>query len=230
MTPTQIAWTGGGAVVVAAVGLAVTLFLQSSPSYQPKSQPVSAPSAVPSPSSPASAGATVYARSSPVEIKIPSIGVDAKIMQVYDNGPGNTLMPPPLTGPQANYAGWWAGVPGNPQKSYSPGQQGPAVLVGHINSSAIGDLIFAKLTSLKINDTATVILADGQQVTFRMDRAEQEISKAEWNSGDALAAQTTQAVYGPSSVPSLRLITCGGAFDQSTGHYVDNVIAYFTEA
>jgi hypothetical protein len=24
----------------------------------------------------------------------------------------------------------------------------------------------------------------------------------------------------------LRLITCGGAFDQSTGHYVDNIVAF----
>jgi hypothetical protein len=31
-------------------------------------------------------------------------------------------------------------------------------------------------------------------------------------------------VFGPSPDPLLRLITCGGSFDRSTGHYRDNVV------
>ena len=36
----------------------------------------------------------------------------------------------------------------------------------------------------------------------------------------------TASVYGKSGDPSLRLITCGGPFDQATGHYTDNIIVY----
>ena len=223
-------WLAGTSVVCLVLGGTAAFILTQNmpPSYVPKSLPVAAPSVTPAARAAASprASATILARSVPVEVKIPSIGVDARIMQVYD--PGGQLQAPPLSGAGASEVGWWAGVPGNPQQSYSPGQAGPAVLVGHINSSAIGDLVFAHLTSLKAGQQVMVTLAGGQQVTFVMQSL-QEISKAEWAGGDALARQTTQKVYGPTSVPSLRLITCGGAFDSSTGHYVDNVIAYLTE-
>jgi hypothetical protein len=33
-------------------------------------------------------------------------------------------------------------------------------------------------------------------------------------------------VYGPTDSPELRLVTCGGAFDRSIGHYTDNVIVF----
>lgn len=34
----------------------------------------------------------------------------------------------------------------------------------------------------------------------------------------------TEDVYGPAPTAQLRLITCGGVFDDSYGHYVDNVV------
>ena len=40
------------------------------------------------------------------------------------------------------------------------------------------------------------------------------------------SAFPTEAVYGPTSDPELRLLTCGGAFDQAAHSYVDNVIVY----
>ena len=40
----------------------------------------------------------------------------------------------------------------------------------------------------------------------------------------------TALVYVGTSSPSLRLISCGGAFDRSTGHYLDNVIVLATPA
>jgi hypothetical protein len=36
-------------------------------------------------------------------------------------------------------------------------------------------------------------------------------------------------VYGPTPDPELRLITCGGAFDYATGHYLSNIVVYATE-
>lgn len=39
----------------------------------------------------------------------------------------------------------------------------------------------------------------------------------------------TDAVYGPTADPELRLVTCGGIFDATTGHYLSNVIVYARE-
>ena len=36
----------------------------------------------------------------------------------------------------------------------------------------------------------------------------------------------TEQVYGPTASPELRLITCGGSFNRSTGHYTDNTIVF----
>jgi hypothetical protein len=35
-----------------------------------------------------------------------------------------------------------------------------------------------------------------------------------------------ERIWNRTSQPVLRLITCGGSFDRSTGHYRDNVIVY----
>jgi hypothetical protein len=36
----------------------------------------------------------------------------------------------------------------------------------------------------------------------------------------------SQAVYGPTRDPELRLITCGGPFDGFAGTYLDNVVVF----
>ena len=38
------------------------------------------------------------------------------------------------------------------------------------------------------------------------------------------ASFPTSAVYGPVPGAQLRLITCGGAFDSQTGHYLSNIV------
>ncbi len=42
----------------------------------------------------------------------------------------------------------------------------------------------------------------------------------------AKAEFPTESVYAPTAGAELRLVTCGGAFDRSSGHYVDNVIVF----
>ena len=39
----------------------------------------------------------------------------------------------------------------------------------------------------------------------------------------------TDTVYGPTPDAELRLITCGGAFDPATHHYLSNIIVYATQ-
>ena len=38
----------------------------------------------------------------------------------------------------------------------------------------------------------------------------------------------TDEVYYPTLTPALRLVTCGGQFDYSTGHYRSNIIVFAT--
>jgi hypothetical protein len=207
---------------VIAAGVCLIVLWPSGSQYTPRSLPVRAPSTTPAASAPASSGASpqIYTRSQPTEIIIPAIGVDAQVIPVYD--PGGVLQTPPLS--EQNVTGWWAGVPGDPQQSYAPGQRGPAVIVGHINSYAAGDLVFANLDKLVLGDAIRVKLADGNMVTFEVSYP-QETLKTQF---------PTQAVYGPTSEPTLRLITCGGQFDSTPGtseygHYLDNYIVYATE-
>jgi sortase (surface protein transpeptidase) len=108
-------------------------------------------------------------------------------------------------------AGWYTG-------SSRPGAIGPAVIVGHIDSYQ-GPGIFFRLVDLKSGDPIYVKRADGTLVEFR-------VTEVHMYSKDAFP---TQAVYGPTPDAELRLITCGGAFDPSSGHYLSNVVVYAAE-
>jgi len=148
---------------------------------------------------------TALGRSAPVTVRIPAIGVDAPVMSVGKNADG-TVQVPPLD--IHNLTGWYEYGP-------APGQNGPAVILGHVDSTT-GISVFFYLKDLRTGDRLYVTLADGKVAAFAVDGV-QKVPK------DAFP---TAAVYGSIDYPSLRLITCGGAFDQATGHYVDNVVVY----
>lgn len=139
----------------------------------------------------------------PVRVVIPSIGVDARVVRLGLN-PDGTLQVP------ANFdeAGWWSG-------GTVPGEPGPAVIVGHIDSKA-GPAVFYRLRELRPGDVATVQGAGGSVAKFVVRHAEQ-VAKREF---------PTKRVYGGLPNAALRLITCGGAFDETSGHYVDNLVVY----
>jgi len=149
--------------------------------------------------------ARALARSAPVKIRIPGIGVNAPVMKVGRDADG-TVQVPPLA--EHNLTGWYRYGP-------SPGQRGPAVILGHVDS-ATGVSVFYYLKNMHAGDKVLVTLADGKVAAFAVDGL-QRVAK------DAFP---TASVYGKAGYPSLRLITCGGPFDQATGHYVDNVIVY----
>ena len=150
-------------------------------------------------------GARALPRSVPVKIKIPGIGVDAPVMQVGREADGSVQVPPL---DDRNLAGWYRYGP-------APGQRGPAVILGHVDSTT-GISVFYRLRDLHAGDRVYVTLADGTVAGFVVDGL-QKVAK------DAFP---TASVYGKAGYPSLRLITCGGPFDQATGHYVDNIIVY----
>jgi len=145
------------------------------------------------------------ARSVPVSIRIPAIEVDAPVMEVGKNADG-TVQVPPLD--DHNLTGWYRYGP-------APGQRGPAVILGHVDSlTSIS--VFYYLKDLHKGDRVYVTLADGKVAAFAVDGV-QKVAK------DAFPTAT---IYGKARYPTLRLITCGGPFDRATGHYVDNIIVY----
>ncbi|WP_460966845.1 class F sortase [Pedococcus soli] len=175
----------------------------SSSSPSPTSSPTSATGKTAAPST-ADFG-PIMGPSAPVSLKIPSIGVDTKGIVDLGLDKSGKLQAPTDFG----RAGWYANGP-------TPGEFGPAVIGAHVDSKS-GPAVFYRLGSLKKGATVSVARKDGSTARFVVDRVAR-YSKADF---------PTMTVYGDTKGRAeLRLITCGGAFDQSTGHYVDNIVAF----
>ena len=117
---------------------------------------------------------------------------------------GHSVGVPPLG--DLNLAGWF-------DCTVTPGQTGPSLIDGHVESYA-GRSVFFNLKNLKLADQIRVLRTDGTTAVFRVT----------WVQIVAKAAFPWRAVLGPTSYPALRLVTCGGPFDSLTGHYIDNII------
>jgi sortase (surface protein transpeptidase) len=104
--------------------------------------------------------------------------------------------------------GWFAPGP-------EPGERGAAVIAGHIDSKS-GPAVFYRLGELHRGDSIRVTVAGGRTIRFTVDGVER------WPK----AKFPTKRVFGTTRAATLRLITCSGAFDRATGHYVDNTIVY----
>ncbi|MGS2619043.1 class F sortase [Micromonospora sp. LZ34] len=209
-------WRAAGAAVVVLLAMVgaglVGASLKSTPTPrppQPLAQTAPAPTATPSfdtfDEAPAAVG---LPRSTPTTITIPRIGVDASIMKLGTN-PDGTVQVPPLE--RAELAGWYEPGP-------SPGEVGNAVIVGHVDSSKIGPAVFFSLGALQPGDTITVAREDGRSATFTVESVQSHPKDS----------FPTELVYGPSEQPGLRVVTCGGVFDEAAGSYQDNVIVFAT--
>jgi sortase (surface protein transpeptidase) len=141
----------------------------------------------------------------PVQITIPSIGVRSGLVHLGLTSSG-ALQVPSTT----SVAGWYTG-------SARPGAIGSAVIVGHIDS-VTGPGIFFRLHLLHPGSKVYVRRADGTLAVFDVTAVRSYLKDR----------FPTVAVYGPVPDAELRLITCGGAFDFSTGHYLSNTIVYAT--
>ncbi|WP_462186273.1 class F sortase [Frankia sp. CcWB2] len=139
----------------------------------------------------------------PSRLRIPRIRVDAPIIHLGLN-PDGTLGVPKAWGD----VGWYDRGP-------APGGIGPAVLVGHYDSTT-GPAVFYRLHELVPGDRVEVASPTGVSTTFVVDRAENVVK----------SRFPANRVYGPVLRPELRLITCGGAFDRKAGHYLNNLVVY----
>jgi LPXTG-site transpeptidase (sortase) family protein len=139
----------------------------------------------------------------PTHIRIPAIGVSARIVRLGLARDGTMATPR-----NYNDTGWFAPGP-------EPGERGAAVIAGHVDSKT-GPAVFYRLSELDRGDSIRVTVASGRTIRFRVDGVER------WPK----ATFPTKRVFGKTRAATLRLITCSGAFDRASGHYVDNTIAY----
>ncbi|MEV4626270.1 class F sortase [Micromonospora sp. NPDC049523] len=176
-------------------------YVGSNTSASPVDPDLSAPAPSPSASRP-----TGMARSEPTRVTVPKIGVEAKLMSLGVDKAG-MIEVPPLS--KAELAGWYRLGP-------SPGEIGNAVIVGHVDSHETGPAVFFKLGALKTGDKIQVPRKDGSVAEFTVDGVK----------AYPKTAFPTDLVYGPSDKAGLRLVTCGGRFDQKKRSYPDNIIVF----
>jgi hypothetical protein len=198
-------WLVAAVLLVIAVGcLAVGLRGHQHPLTGPVASQLTLPSTsggtAPAPSEVVS---PIVARSAPVTLSIPAIGLTVSVSALGLNPDGTVQVPSDFQEP-----GWF-------QLGPSPGQVGSAVILGHVDSYQ-GPAVFFQLRSLQAGDLVEVSLADGVVATFA-------VNTAAMYPKDRFPAQQ---VYGSHGYSALQLVTCGGTFDTQTGHYLSNVIVY----
>lgn len=151
----------------------------------------------------------VQASPVPVAVDIPDIGAQSSLVPLGLDAEGALAVPPV---DQPEQAGWF-------EPGVRPGDPGPAVIAAHVNGRRDGVSlpgVFARLHELQPGALIHVARADGSSVMFRVERVEH-------HDKDAFP---TAAVYGDVPGAELRLITCGGAFDEAAHSYEDNVVVF----
>ena len=176
-------------------GAGVAASVPATTRVQPTSRP--APSSTPG----AALEVTPLARSTPVRLLIPAIGVDSRLMRLGLQADGSVEVPP-----NAFPAGWYTPSP-------TPGELGPAIILGHVHWNGPG--VFYDLHKVKPGDQIIVTRADGSKPAFRIARVA-AFPKVQF---------PTKVVYGNIDHAGLRLITCGG-LDSRSGKYEDNLVVF----
>ena len=194
-----------GLVAILAVALSV-VYTARTPAAAGYSPELGISAGPPIPSVPArDRSRTSYAVAPPVEIDIPAIDVRTRLVGLRKDRDGALQVP---EDPQR--AGWY-------RQGFAPGEDGPAVITGHVDSY-VGPGVFARLEDMQPGQLIHVRRADGTVATFAVN-AVGTFRKSEF---------PTERVYVGDGQPGLRLVTCGGAFDEDARSYVDNVVVFAT--
>jgi sortase (surface protein transpeptidase) len=141
------------------------------------------------------------APSPPVRLEIPAIGVSSPLLRLGLNPDGTMQVPGDF-----QVAGWFTGGP-------QPGQLGPAVIAGHVDSRT-GPAVFYRLRDLRPGEQIRVVRADRLVVRFQVESLASYPKRS----------LPDEAVYGATSTPAVHLITCAGTFDRARYSYRDNLV------
>lgn len=145
----------------------------------------------------------------PARLRIPAIEVDEPLTGLGLTADRAMEVP---AGGTYDLPGWYVHGP-------RPGETGPAVVGGHVDSHD-GPSVFYRLSELAPGDEVEVVYADGTVVRFEVDVVESH----------AKEAFPFDEVFGNTAAPRLRLITCGGAFDRGARSYDANVVVFASNA
>lgn len=145
--------------------------------------------------------------SRPLSLHISSAEISSDIVEVGLNKDGAIDVP---RGNDYEKAAWYKNSP-------TPGQLGASIIVGHVDSYERGESIFFRLGTLELDDQIVINREDGSQAVF-------EVKAVRQYDRDSFPADI---VYGASGKKAeLRLITCAGQYDQSTGLYDQNTVVF----
>jgi sortase (surface protein transpeptidase) len=139
----------------------------------------------------------------PVRIFIPAIGVNTSLIPLGLNRDRTVRVPRSFAS-----VGWFRPGP-------EPGESGAAVILGHVDSKS-GPGAFYRLRALRRGDIIKITPRTGQRLRFVVIGS-RAVPKKRF---------PTKLIYRKTGWPALRLITCDGRFDSSTGHYVDNYVVF----
>ena len=143
--------------------------------------------------------------SPPVSVHASTVGISSSLVQVGLNKDHTIEVPTSYT-----QAAWYRFGP-------TPGALGPAVIIGHVDSYQ-GPGVFFNLGDMRPGEVIDVTRADHSDAQFRVDA----INSYPKN------LFPTEAVYGPINYAGLRLITCGGTFNEKTKNYESNTVVFAT--
>lgn len=147
--------------------------------------------------------AKVLSRSQPLQLVVKRLGINAKVASAGLWADGSLAVPS-----TPNTVGWY-------NLSPTPGERGPAIIAGHVDSQA-GPSVFWRLREMKPGNTIEIKRADGKTAVFTVTKVSQFAQ-------DQLA---NPAVYGNTNQAEIRLITCGGTFNTQTRHYDRNTVVF----
>ncbi|HEY5250742.1 MAG TPA: class F sortase [Acidimicrobiales bacterium] len=154
---------------------------------------------------------------------IRSLGVHAPLVPTGAIGPAGTAA---LTIPSdVRTAAWWDGTVTDGDRTIEedapqPGQPGVALIAGHIDSARAGPGALFDLKNITVGASVEIVDSAGHDSMWT-------VSGPPETTGKTALPRSLWVTTGP---PKLALVTCGGPFDQTTGHYLDNVIVWATPA
>lgn len=177
----------------------------SLPSVGDRESALAAYSPSPTPGTPSAQSSAPAQLPSPTRVRIPALGIDAKVFPVGVTPDGALEIPEDIS-----EVGWFKYGP-------APGStQGSAVLVAHRDGTSEGRGVFFPLDSVDEGTKVNVVTESGSVVRYRVVSVE-GIQKSTFNT-------EIEEFFTGSGKPRLTLITCGGAYEEDNGGYQANVV------